>query len=71
MEGAKHNQALQSSEKEYRERVLQFFERHLAEGPAELPTPKPVAPDEKGPGASFNEKREFGEERGRPAWSKH
>jgi dipeptidyl aminopeptidase/acylaminoacyl peptidase len=34
VEGAKHNQALHTAEAEYRERVLRFFERHLADGPA-------------------------------------
>ena len=30
VEGAKHNQALQIAGEEYRQRVLQFFEKHLA-----------------------------------------
>jgi len=34
VEGAKHNLALQVAGDEYRERVLRFFERHLASAPA-------------------------------------
>ncbi len=34
--GAKHNQALQVAGDEYRRRVLEFFEKHLADG-AESP----------------------------------
>jgi fermentation-respiration switch protein FrsA (DUF1100 family) len=33
VEGAKHNQALHTSGEEYRRRVLDFFEKHLAAGP--------------------------------------
>jgi alpha-beta hydrolase superfamily lysophospholipase len=38
VEGAKHNQALQTAEAEYRTRVLCFFEQHLANG-SEAPIP--------------------------------
>jgi pimeloyl-ACP methyl ester carboxylesterase len=41
VEGAKHNQALQVAGEEYRQRVLRFFEAHLAEATAE----KTAAPD--------------------------
>jgi uncharacterized protein len=37
VEGAKHNQALHLSGEEYRERVLRFFERHLAPCGCERP----------------------------------
>jgi len=41
--GAKHNQALQVTGDEYRRRVLEFFERHLANPAAETP-PGPAGP---------------------------
>jgi fermentation-respiration switch protein FrsA (DUF1100 family) len=34
VEGAKHNQALQLAPEEYHQRVLAFFNRHLAAAPA-------------------------------------
>ena len=44
VEGAKHNQALNVANGEYRERVLGFFERHLAGGSARpLPVEREVA----------------------------
>jgi pimeloyl-ACP methyl ester carboxylesterase len=41
--GAKHNQALQVTADEYRRRVLEFFERHLANPAAQTP-PGPAGP---------------------------
>jgi fermentation-respiration switch protein FrsA (DUF1100 family) len=41
--GAKHNQALQVAGDEYRRRVLEFFERHLAD-PASATPPGPAGP---------------------------
>jgi fermentation-respiration switch protein FrsA (DUF1100 family) len=41
--GAKHNQALQLAGDEYRQRVLEFFERHLAD-PAAATPPGPAGP---------------------------
>ena len=41
--GAKHNQALQVAGDEYRRRVLEFFERHVADPAAETP-PGPAGP---------------------------
>lgn len=41
--GAKHNHALQVAGDEYRQRVLQFFEHHLADPAAETP-PGPAGP---------------------------
>ena len=41
--GAKHNQALQVAGDEYRRRVLEFFERHLA-NPASSAPPGPAGP---------------------------
>jgi pimeloyl-ACP methyl ester carboxylesterase len=43
VEGAKHNGALHSAGPEYRERVLRFFNRHLAGGEA-APVPIPISP---------------------------
>jgi fermentation-respiration switch protein FrsA (DUF1100 family) len=37
--GAKHNQALHIAAEEYRRRVLEFFDRHLAESTAAAPVP--------------------------------
>lgn len=41
---AKHNQALQAAGDEYRRRVLEFFERHLAD-PAAADPPGPAGPE--------------------------
>jgi fermentation-respiration switch protein FrsA (DUF1100 family) len=63
VEGAKHNGALHAAEKEYRDRVLRFFARHLDGGRAApvrvggSPPPVPV------------EQREVGEERGQPVYN--
>ncbi len=43
VEGAKHNQALHLVKDEYQRRVLDFFEKHLADGPRADRTPLPVA----------------------------
>lgn len=43
VEGAKHNQALQVAGDEYRRRVLEFFEKHLAGGAEPAPRPLHVA----------------------------
>jgi pimeloyl-ACP methyl ester carboxylesterase len=68
--GARHNQALHTAGAEYRQRVLQFFETHLAEGPASAPAHVPdrdgMGPHGNGAVVEPEEKREVGKERGRP-----
>jgi pimeloyl-ACP methyl ester carboxylesterase len=45
VEGAKHNQALAVAGNEYRERILDFFQRHLVKQPVtEHPSPAPARP---------------------------
>ncbi len=44
VDGAKHNQALQVANGDYRRRVLAFFDQHLAQ--SEIQRPKPEAPVE-------------------------
>jgi fermentation-respiration switch protein FrsA (DUF1100 family) len=38
--GARHNQALHAAGEEYRQRVLRFFETHLADGPTGADPPE-------------------------------
>jgi hypothetical protein len=40
VEGAKHNQALQVAGDEYKRRVTDFFDRHLADGKSQIPSTK-------------------------------
>jgi pimeloyl-ACP methyl ester carboxylesterase len=61
--GARHNQALQAAGAEYRERVLRFFDAHLADDSA---GPDPPAPPGSHGMVGPAGKREVGEERGQP-----
>jgi fermentation-respiration switch protein FrsA (DUF1100 family) len=63
VEGAKHNGALHAAGAEYRERVLEFFNRHLAGGEA---APVPVAGS---PAPVLTAKQEAGEESGQPVYN--